>query len=206
MIQGIRNLGLMRFFKMDYFLKPLSKDLWQDFENYFNYQGKCSGCWCLNHRLPIEEEIEGEPARAAMKALIEKEEACGLLAYDDEDPIPVGWVALDPKKALPGHDCIEEGNKESKVWSLHCLSVRTDHKKRGVEKFLVQGAIDWLKEQRAKAVEAYPEPGSQNHYPFKTWNTFNGTQELFENYGFEKIEKDFGSHAEFYYPMIKHLS
>ena len=53
---------------MNYYTKELTSDLWRDFEAYFEYQGKCSGCWCMNHRLPIGLDIGGEPAKLSMNA------------------------------------------------------------------------------------------------------------------------------------------
>ena len=66
---------------MNIFTKPLSSDLWADFEAYFEYKGACSGCWCMNHRLPIGLDFEGEAAKLAMKQLVESGRVYGILAY-----------------------------------------------------------------------------------------------------------------------------
>ena len=56
--------------QMNLYTKKLSAALWPDFEAYFNFEGKSSGCWCMNHRLPIGLNFEGEAARLAMQQLV----------------------------------------------------------------------------------------------------------------------------------------
>ena len=187
---------------MNYYTKELTSKLWNDFEAYFNYQGKCSGCWCMNHRLPLGLDIEGEPAKLAMKQLVESNRVFGVLAYIEGDSVPVGWASLDRKKTLPGHDCIEVNiNCRSSIWSIHCLTTRSDYKNKGVEKVLSNAAIELAKKLKANEVESYPEPNSKEDTSFKTWNTFNGFQSQYKDLGFASIEKEYGSHSEFYNPM-----
>ncbi|MBP9707351.1 MAG: hypothetical protein KBD78_06870 [Oligoflexales bacterium] len=93
---------------MNLYTKELSPNLWADFEKYFDFGGLSSGCWCMNHRLPIGLNFEGEAARLAMQQLVETGRVFGVLAYCDNDPIPVGWCSLDRRKTLPGHDCIDK--------------------------------------------------------------------------------------------------
>jgi hypothetical protein len=189
---------------MNFYVKELKPELWDDFQAYFNYQGKCSGCWCMNHRLPIGLNFEGEPARLAMKQLVESGRVYGILAYSDGDPIPVGWCSLDRRKTLPGHDCIAEDiNCDENIWSIHCVTSRSDFKNRGVEELLSSEALKLAESFKAVAVEAYPEPGSQAGQEFKTWNVFNGHQSHFSRLGFEKIPKNFGEHEKFFFPMHK---
>lgn len=113
---------------MSYTSKPLSSELWNDFESYFEYKGSCSGCWCMNHRLPMGLDFEGEAAKLAMKELVISNRVYGILAYVENDTVPVGWCALDRKKTLPGHDCIGEDIKCSdNDWSIHCVTSRQDY-------------------------------------------------------------------------------
>ena len=187
---------------MKIYTKELSKDLWRDFESFFEFKGKCSGCWCMNHRLPVGLDFEGEAAKLAMKQLVESERVHGVLAYVEGDKIPIGWASLDKKKTLPGHDCIEEGiDCRSSIYSIHCVTTRSDYKNKGVEKILAKEAVELAKKLKASEIESYPEPKSKDGEAFKTWNSFNGYQDNYNELGFTKIEKDFGSHSEFYHPM-----
>lgn len=192
---------------MSYFTKSLDKSLWEDFQSYFEYKGKCSGCWCMNHRLPMGLDFEGQAAKLAMKELVMSNRVYGVLAYSEDDKVPIGWASLDRKKTLPGHDCIgDEIAVKSDIWSIHCITTREDYKNKGIERLMISAAVDLAKEMKAKEVEAYPEPESKEDAKFLTWNTFNGYQDIFSELGFEKIEKSFGEQGQFYFPMIKNLN
>lgn len=192
---------------MNFVAKKLEPNLWKDFESFFEFGGKVSGCWCMNHRLPIGLNFEGDAAKLAMKQLVEKKRVYGILACVEGDPTPVGWCSLDQRRTLPGHDCIAgDVQCDENIWSIHCITCRSDFKNHGVEEFLSAEALKLAQDLKAQVVEAYPEPGSRVGESFKTWNTFNGYQSYFEFLGFTKVEKDFGECSEFFSPMKKDLS
>lgn len=150
--------------------------------------------------------FDGEAAKLAMQQLVETERVFGVLAYCENDPIPVGWCSLDRRKTLPGHDCIEEDIAcDKNIWSIHCVTSRVDFKNKGIEEVLCKAALILAKRLNAEVVEAYPEPGSDDGQAYKTWNTFNGYQSQFTRLGFEKILKNFGDREQFYFPMRKKL-
>jgi hypothetical protein len=189
---------------MKFYVKELKPDLWNDFQAYFDFKGKSSGCWCMNHRLPIGLNFEGDAAKLAMQQLVESGRVYGVLAYCENDPIPVGWCALDRRKTLPGHDCIAEDIAcDKNIWSIHCVTSRADFKNQGVEELLSTEALKLAESLKARIVEAYPEPGSKSGQSFQTWNVFNGYQSHFATLGFEKIPKSFGDHEQFFSPMQK---
>ncbi len=186
------------------YTKELTPELWNDFESYFEF-GSCSGCWCMNHRLPVGLDFDGEAAKLAMKQLVESKRVFGVLAYVDGDEVPVGWASLDRRKTLPGHDCIADDiDCDASIWSIHCVTARNDHKGTGVEAILMEAAVALSLDFSATAVEAYPEPRSKDG-EFRTWNTFSGTHEKFEALGFTENEKNYGDHAEFFHPMTKKI-
>jgi hypothetical protein len=191
---------------MRLFVKTLDETLWSDFEAYFEFAGKCSGCWCMNHRLPQGLDFEGEAAKLAMKELVESNRVFGVLAYVDGDSVPVGWAAIDRRKTLPGHDCIGTditcGEKE---WSLHCITSRRDYKNKGIENLLMLAAGEVAKKLKGESIEAYPEPGSRKELDFKTWNTFNGYEDSFLEAGYAKLEKGLGEVEKFFSVVKKDL-
>lgn len=182
--------------------QPLSPERLKDFEAYFEYEGSCSGCWCMNHRLPIGLDFEGEAAKLAMRQLIQSKRVFGVLAYIENDPVPVGWAALDRRKTLPGHDCIGENLQSSDAhWSIHCVTSRKDFKDSGIESRLVEAATDLALALGATQIEAYPEPASKVSQPFKTWNTFSGYASDYERLGYLKNSSD--SEGEFFLKLVK---
>ena len=127
---------------MGLYTKELLPEMWTDFEAYFEYKGSCSGCWCMNHRMPVGLDFEGEAAKLAMKQLIQSKRVFGLLAYQDNDSVPVGWCSIDRRKTLPGHDCIEENiDCDKNIWSIHCISSRSDCSKIEIVKQLSSDSI-----------------------------------------------------------------
>lgn len=189
---------------MDFTAKFLDASCWADFVSYFEFGGS-SGCWCMNHRLPIGLEFEGEAAKLAMKQLVVSDRVFGVLAYAAGEEVPVGWASLDRRKTLPGHDCIRESIDCSEShWSLHCVTSRTDFKGKGVEPFLVSAALRLAEEMNATIVEAYPEPGSSTEAGFVTWNTFGGFEADLEIHGFERVEAQV-DHGVEYCPMQKKI-
>lgn len=191
---------------MNYKAKSLNETLYDDFVAYFEYKGSCSGCWCMNHRLPLGLDFEGEAAKLAMQDLIQTNRVFGILAYAEGDKIPVGWCALDQRRTLPGHDCIAEDiNCSEHEWSIHCVTSRSDYKNKGVEDFLVSEATALAKEYKATHVEAYPEPKSQSGSEFKTWNSFNGFESKYFAEGFERVDKELGECSEFFSVVRKTL-
>ena len=189
---------------MKYFSKSLNKDLWEDFQSYFEFDGSCSGCWCMNHRLPMGLDFEGEAAKLAMKDLVESNRVFGIMAYVEGDKVPVGWCALDRRKTLPGHDCIgEDINCDNDDWSIHCVTSRKDYKNKGVESYLIGDVIELAKSLNARILESYPEPSSSDDKPFKTWNTFNGHESDYVKSGFVKAQNT--NIGEFFSIMKKTL-
>jgi hypothetical protein len=160
----------------------------------------------MNHRLPIGLDFEGQAAKLSMQQLVESNRVFGVLAYRENDQVPIGWASVDRRNTLPGHDCI--GNDigcDATIWSIHCVTSRFDLKNNGIEKVLMEQAVLLVEELKGYTVESYPEPNSKVGEDFLTWNTFNGYQNTYEELGFTKIDKDFGEEASYYYPMKKKI-
>ncbi|MDH3234173.1 MAG: GNAT family N-acetyltransferase, partial [Alphaproteobacteria bacterium] len=68
---------------------PLTPERWADFETLMGPKGGTGGCWCMLWRQSKAEHDAnaGEPNRVAMRAIVEHDEAPGLLAYDNGTPV-----------------------------------------------------------------------------------------------------------------------
>src|SRR5215470_11672322 len=113
---------------------PLTPDRWDDFETLFGARGACGGCWCMLWRLSRSEfeQNKGEGNREAMKQLVEADELPGLLGYLDDEP--VGWCAVAPRESYPAleRSRILKKIDDTPVWSISCLFVHKNHRKKGV--------------------------------------------------------------------------
>lgn len=114
-------------------------------------------CWCLSYRIPsrLNKELRG-PARGEYVAeLCRAEPPPGVLAYDGGEP--VGWAAVAPRSAtsfarnrkIPHIDDLP-------VWSLWCIRVRPGHRKQGISRSLISGAVEFARSHGAPVVESYP--------------------------------------------------
>ncbi len=146
-----------------------------------------SVCWCLSWRLPSAEnrKLLGTDRADVVRALCAREIAPGVLAYRDDDVI--GWAGIAPRTEL--HP-IENSRRiphvdDLPVWSLWCIRVRPGFRKQGVTGALIEGAVDYAKQNGAPAVEGYPVD-NQGEKVDQTM-AFVGTRSMFERVGFTKV-------------------
>jgi GNAT superfamily N-acetyltransferase len=122
------------------------------------------GCWCQYWRLSSS-DYSHRPLGAGSRLMREQlagAQAPGIVAYRGEDP--AGWLGLWPR------DRFERLNRsrtiprvdDAPVWSIVCFLVRVGHRRQGVARALLEGAIDYAKRAGAPALEAYPiDPGDR---------------------------------------------
>ncbi len=175
---------------MELTFKPLTKELWDDFESLFGARGACGGCWCMLWRLTRKQyELQkGEGNKLAMKSIVNSGEVPGVLAYHKNNAI--GWCAIAPRyryltlsrsrilKPIDARDC----------WSISCLFIEKTYRKRGVSVRLIHAASEYAKSQGAKLVEGYPvEPKSEKAIlPAFAWT---GIPKAFESAGFKEVNR-----------------
>ena len=70
------------------------------------------------------------------------------------------------------------------VWSIVCVVVRGGHRRQGVTRHLIEGAVAYAAANGAPAVEVYPvDPQGR----MDTTMAFVGTKAMFERAGFEAV-------------------
>lgn len=138
-------------------VRPLTPDLWPQFEDLFGRVGACNGCWCMYWRIGgAYAQRPRDKNRAAFKAIVKKGPPPGLLAFDGD--MAVGWVQLTPRAALPHLDRGRFTQKfdDAAVWSLSCFFIRKGFRGKGVMTALLKAAIEHAKTLKVPALEAYP--------------------------------------------------
>jgi len=141
---------------------------WVDFESLFGERGACAGCWCTFWRRPRSEfnRNKGAGNRRFIKDLVESGVSPGLVGYLDRDA--VGWCAVAPRADYPslGRSRILRPVDDVPVWSVSCLFVRKDRRRKGVSVQLLRAAVAYVKDQAGSMVEGYPvEPKSASAIP-----------------------------------------
>lgn len=145
-------------------------------------------CWCLGYRLPNAENsaLSGADRADRLRRYAEEGRPPGVVAYLDDEP--AGWCSVAPRRdhhrlthsrTIPVVDDVD-------VWSVVCFLVRPGFRRQGVAAALLDGAIDYAREQGAPMLEGYPADvpaGSRMNVSF----AYVGTTHLFEAAGFERV-------------------
>lgn len=169
--------------------RPVNADRWPDMETLFGPRGACAGCWCMwwRHTRAEHEAMKGEPNRQAMQAIVQSGAIPGIIAYIDG--LPAGWCSIAPRDAFPSLDRSRTLKRvdDTPVWSITCLFVTKQHRRKGVMLALIDAAVAFARERGATTVEAYPVvPKSDRMPPVFAWT---GIASAFERCGFSEVAR-----------------
>jgi GNAT superfamily N-acetyltransferase len=171
---------------------PATADQLADVAALFGTNGTSRGCYCTWFLIPTKECRAGWGAgnQATFEARARSETLpMGLLAYADGEPI--GWCATGPRArferalnatVLRQHDPAED----TSVWLVPCFFVRVGHRKQGVMRALLDGAVQLAAEHGATAVEGFPLAGTARR---STGDAYLGVEPLFADLGFAVVDR-----------------
>lgn len=113
--------------------------------------------------------------------------ARGLLAFDGDRA--VGWLKLTPRasvpklRSLPVYRNLDLGDEHT-TYSIGCLLVHPEHRRRGVARALVEAATAAAGAWGALAVEAYPRRAA---HPLSDEEAWQGPEKTFLDAGFTVV-------------------
>lgn len=170
-------------------VEPLTPARWPDLERLFGPRGACGGCWCMYWRIPRAQydAQKGEANRRALHAQVAEGAVPGLIGYVGDEP--VAWCAIEPRDRYPGlaRSRILQPVDERAVWSVTCLYVRSDERRRGRTVEMLRAAARYAKSRGATIVEGYPhEPGAERMAAAFAWTGFASA---FRDAGFEEVAR-----------------
>ncbi len=146
---------------------PLTKDRWPDLETLFGERGACGGCWCMLWRLTRQkfESQKGEGNRQAMQAIVDSGEIPGILGISRGQP--VAWCSVAPRDHFPAlrRSRIMKTLDELPVWSISCLFVERQYRRKGLSTQMIKAAVDYVKKKGGSIVEAYPVEPRKDKMP-----------------------------------------
>ena len=146
-----------------YELKELGPDTWPDFEKLAPQQGQC---WCMyyHRERPVTRGMTHEQAtsrnRRDKKSLVRSGRHHAILVYEGKSL--AGWGQYGPRGELPRIDAGRNYKKldplplEQKLWRIACFYVDKSHRKQGVARAALKGALESIRRQGGGVVEAYP--------------------------------------------------
>lgn len=169
---------------MSFTVHPASVDRFDDVATILGPKNPTSSvCWCLSHRLDAKtnRSLLGPARGEYVRELCARPVAPGVLAYDGD--LVVGWAAVAPRSELPFARSRKIPHVDDlPVWSLWCVRVRPGHRGRGIARPLVEGGVEYARQQGAPAVEGYPV--DNQGAKVDTTMAYVGTRSLFESAGF----------------------
>ena len=168
---------------------PLTADRWSDFEELFGPRGAYGGCWCMWWRLSRKEfeAQQGEGNRQAMKAIVESGHVPGILGYSGGKA--VAWCSVAPRGqyASLNRSRVLKRIDDTPVWSIVCFFIAKPHRGCRTSEKLIVAAIDYVRNQGGKVVEAYPTAPKSSSVP--PVSSFMGFPSTFERIGFVECAK-----------------
>lgn len=160
---------------------------WPDLEKLFGPRGASGGCWCMWFRLKRAEfeRRKGDGNRRAIKRIVERGEAPGLLAYENGEP--VGWCAVAPRESyvLLENSRVLKKVDDKPVWSVVCFFIAKSHRGKGVTTALLKAAVAFAAKRGARVVEGYPvDPGTRR---IPEAFAYHGLVDAFRAAGFREV-------------------
>jgi GNAT superfamily N-acetyltransferase len=178
---------------------PANQASWDDLQAVFGSRGTAYRCQCQRYKLrrgeafakfPVEERADrlrvqtdcGQP---------DSDTTSGLVAY--LDGTPVGWCAVEPRKAYEGllrnNRVPWEGRAEDKtddsIWAVTCFVTRAGFRNRGIGGALARAAVSFARDRGARALEGYPI----NTKSVITEELHVGTVGMFAEAGFTEVSR-----------------
>jgi len=165
---------------------PLTAERWRDFEELFGPRGAYGGCWCMWWRLSRKEfeKGQGENNKLVMKNIVTSGKIPGILGYYDNSV--VGWCSVGPREDYSSlnRSPVLKPIDDLPVWSIVCFFIAKKFRGQKILLQLINGAVQYVKEQGGNIVEAYPTIPRGRELPPVT--SFMGIPQVFENAGFQK--------------------
>lgn len=102
------------------------------------------------------EHGKGRGNREALRRLVSGGLVPGLLAY--AGGVPVGWCAVGPREVYPRLERARVLRRidDRPVWSVVCLFILKDWRRRGVSVALLEAAAAFARTGGARILEGYP--------------------------------------------------
>ncbi len=140
-------------------------------------------------RLPSREFRAGKGSknRRALKKLVDAGEAPGIVGYLGSEP--VAWCAVAPRAdySFLTRSRVLAPVDECEVWSVTCLFIRKEHRRRGLSAKMLRSAAAFAAQRGARIVEGYPTvPYSASAPAAFLWT---GTEAAFRKAGYREVTR-----------------
>jgi len=172
--------------KAGFLIRELGRETWLDFARIVEkHNGVWGGCWCVAFHLKRSEEKQWTGKHRALKEkLVRANQSHAALVYDGADV--VGWCQFGPPVELPGrmsgYGKLDEAPPD---WRITCFFVDRDHRREGVAKAALEGALRIIATKGGGTVDGYPI--DTRGRPYSSSFLWGGTQAMFAEFGFRPL-------------------
>ena len=172
--------------------RPLDGSTWEAFaELVERNNGVYGGCWCIVHHPEYQRGVS-DP-RTLKRQLVHEGRAHAALVLD-EAGLAQGWCQYGPKDDLllkHRREYDKEPPAEA-AWRIACIFVDKHHRRHGIARAALGGALEQIAAAGGGLVEAISETtdGRQAQDRF----LFSATVELLEDHDFMRV-RQVGKHA-----------
>jgi GNAT superfamily N-acetyltransferase len=170
-------------------LDPSTWDAFADLVERNN--GIYGGCWCIPHHPEYRRGVS-DP-RTLKKQLVDEGRAHAALVLDDEGAAQ-GWCQYGRRDELLLKHRREYDKDPPPLagWRIACIFVDKKHRRGGIARAALGGAVDQIARAGGGRVEAVSETVSGRDAQDRF--LFSATVELFEDVGFSRL-RPVGKHA-----------
>lgn len=170
-----------------YTTRPLTPDTWEDFAALVEANnGVWGGCWCMGFHPQGLDRRSASGNRDNKHALVRRGQVHQMLVYDGDEC--VGWCQYGSPAELPNIKNAKAYHGELRHlpdWRIGCLFTGKGHRRGGVARTAVRGALTAIKQAGGGVVEAYPEQ-VEGRPPQQGCYLHTGPETLFEEFGFRR--------------------
>jgi len=172
--------------KAAFLVRELGGETWPDFARIVEkHNGVWGGCWCTAFHLKRSEEKEWAGKHRALKEkLVRADTSHAALVYDGANV--VGWCQFGPPVELPGRmSGYGKLDLAPPDWRITCFFVDRDHRREGVSKVALQGALRMIASEGGGTVDGYPI--DTRGKPYSSSFLWGGTHSMFTEVGFHPL-------------------
>jgi GNAT superfamily N-acetyltransferase len=172
-------------------IKPLTPDRLGDYLNFFDHDAFSdnpgwAGCYCHFYFAPHNqkpwEERDGAENRQAVSQLIQAGKMHGYLAYAGD--MVVGWCNAGLRKNIPNIPVSDGRPEADDIGVIVCFNIASAYRGKGVATQLLAAALDGLRAQGVKTVEALPRNDTESNA-----SNYHGPLAMYLNAGFTLFQE-----------------
>jgi GNAT superfamily N-acetyltransferase len=139
-------------------VEPVTRQNWEMFVRLFDAKGSPHFCWCTSYRVRSGQELSDAQKKASMRRLVDAGTPVGVLAFREDEPI--GWCSVAPRQTYVrlerSRTMPRVTSSATQTWTVLCFFVARPYRNQHVTRSLLDGAVDYARQQGAEVVEGYP--------------------------------------------------